>query len=70
MARLPRNLTLADHAAAQRRRLEYKALEDAWKNAELFLHLDDMTAAQRARIKMAFTLGWQGGTNFHTRVRS
>jgi hypothetical protein len=70
MAKLPRNLSLSDHAAAQRRRMEYKSLEDAWKNAEVFLHLDDLTSAQRARIKMAFTLGWQGGTNYHTRLRT
>jgi len=50
--------------------MEYKSLEDAWKNAEVFLHLDDLTSAQRARIKMAFTLGWQGGTNYHTRLRT
>jgi hypothetical protein len=70
MPQLPRNLSLNEHAAASRRRLEYKALEDAWKGAEVFLHLDDLTSAQRARIKMAFTLGWQGGTNYHTRLRS
>lgn len=68
MARLPRNLSLADHAAAQRRRMEYKAIEEAWKQAEEFLHLTDLTSSQRARIKMAFTLGWQSGTNYHTRT--
>jgi hypothetical protein len=57
---------LHDLAQQTRRRQEYKAQDEAWRKAEQFLGINDQPPAARVRFKLAFTLGWQGATNFHT----
>ena len=51
-----------------RRKREWRAQGEAWAKAEEFLNLADVSPAVRVRMKMAFTLGWQSGANYHTRT--
>lgn len=59
---------LTEQAQANRRQREWRAQAEAWAKAEEFLNLAMLPPDARLRMKLAFTLGWQGGTNFHTRT--
>ena len=58
---------LKEQAQASRRQREWRAQAEAWARSEEFLHLEGLPTSTRAKIKMAFTLGWQSGANYHTR---
>lgn len=65
----PRQIVPGDlHQAAEasRRQREWRAQAEAWARAEEFLNLANLPNDVRTRMKMAFTLGWQSGANYHT----